>query len=200
MGVKDFLASAPGIAVTYYESAVPGYSHIYGSCTTIADPAYGVLLPIVTVAGLYTKPGLGNVTEYLLAASEAMKTIEATEPRMWHHTFEKDPVDGTKFYWVSFLENEGLLAHFYNPALGAYMAAHGAYGVGGFDLNLYGTASADLKTFIASAGISTTYYESLSGYSKIAEMPTCRVPPPSAPPGSSSLVCCSVSGRRSLLF
>eukprot|EP00966_Prymnesium_polylepis_P041209 956007-Prymnesium_polylepis.1 len=158
--------TAAGIPVTYYDSFI-GYSRIPDhNCTMMSDPT-NRLLPIISIGRLLVKRD--NVSQYLAEANIAMNVIEQTEPGMLWHTFDRDPTNETKFQWSSFLENEALLEHMLNPALGPYITAHGELGVGGFDLHVYGTPSAALRGFLASAGMTPTYYESVVGFSRIAE-------------------------------
>ena len=58
---------------------------------------------------------------------------------MLHHTFDQDPDDPLRFVWSEVYKNDdALLAHLANPALGVYLEAHAELGTD-LSVEFYGT-------------------------------------------------------------
>jgi len=58
---------------------------------------------------------------------------------MLHHTFDQDPDDHLRFVWSEVYQNDdALLAHLANPALGVYLEAHAELGTD-LSVEFYGT-------------------------------------------------------------
>ena len=59
---------------------------------------------------------------------------------MLYHNFDQDPDDPLRFVWSEVYKNDdALLAHLVNPALGVYLEAHAELG-NDFPVEFYGTA------------------------------------------------------------
>ncbi|WP_432421767.1 putative quinol monooxygenase [Prochlorococcus marinus] len=80
-----------------------------------------------------------KVAEYLEIADMTDKAIEADEPGMLHHNFDQDSDDPLRCEWSEVYKNDdALLAHLANPALGVYLEAHAEIGTD-LSVEFYGT-------------------------------------------------------------
>ena len=80
-----------------------------------------------------------KVAGYLEIADKTDKAVEADESGMLHHTFDQDPEDALRFVWSEFYKNDdALLAHLANPAVGVYLEAHAELGTD-FSVEFYRT-------------------------------------------------------------
>ena len=85
--------------------------------------SFGSDPPFMLLAKLKVKED--KVAEYLEIADKTDKAVETDEPGMLHHTFDQDPDDTLRFVWSEVYNNDdALLAHISNPALGVYLEAH----------------------------------------------------------------------------
>ena len=81
---------------------------------------FGSDTPFMLLAKLKVKED--KVAEYSENADKTDKAVEANEPEMLHHTFDHDPDDPLRFVWSEVYKNDdALLAHLANPALGDYL-------------------------------------------------------------------------------
>ena len=89
--------------------------------------SFGSDTPFMLLAKLKVKKD--KVAEYLEIADKTDKAVEAEEPGMLHHTFDQDPDDPLRFVWSEVYKNDdALLAHLANPAVGVYLEAHAELG------------------------------------------------------------------------
>ena len=89
--------------------------------------SFGSDTPFMLLAKLKIKED--KVAEYLEIADKTDKAVEADEPGMLHHTFDQDPDDPLRFVWSEVYKNDdALLAHLANPAVGVYLEAHAELG------------------------------------------------------------------------
>ena len=99
--------------------------------------SFGSDTPFMRFAKLKVKNE--KVAEYLEIAYKTDKAVEADEPGMLHHTFDKDSDDPLRFVWSEVYKNDdALLAHLANPAVGVYLEAHAELGTD-FSVECYGT-------------------------------------------------------------
>ena len=70
-----------------------------------------------------------KIPECLEIADKTDKVVEVDEPGILHHTFDQDPDDTLSFVWSEVYENDdALLAHLANPAVGVYLEVHAEQG------------------------------------------------------------------------
>ena len=107
-----------------------------------------------------------KVEEYLEIADKTDKTVEAEEPGMLHHTFDQDPDDPLRFVWSEVYKNDdALLAHLANPALGVYLEAHAELGTD-FSVEFYGTVGDKVIEAMNATGVPYKIYKTKLGYSR----------------------------------
>ena len=100
-------------------------------------PSFGSDTPFMLLAKLKIKED--KVAEYLEIADKTDKAVEAGEPEMPNHTFDQDPEELLRFVWsVVYKNDDALLAHLANPAVGVYLEAHAELGTD-FSVEFYGT-------------------------------------------------------------
>ncbi len=98
---------------------------------------FGSDTPFILLAKLKVKED--KVSEYLEIADNTDKAVEVDEPGMLHHTFDQDPYDPLRFVWSKVYKNDdALLGHLANPAVGVYLEAHSELGID-FSVEFYGT-------------------------------------------------------------
>jgi len=99
--------------------------------------SFGSDTPFMLLAKLKVKEVM--VAEYLEIADKTDKAVEDDEPGMLHRTFDQDPDEPLRLVWSEVYKNDdGLLAHLANPALGVYLDAHAALGTD-LSFEFYGT-------------------------------------------------------------
>ena len=80
-----------------------------------------------------------KVPEYLEIVDKTDKAVEADEPRMLHHTFDQDSDAPLRLVWSEvYINDDSLLAHLANPAVGVYLEVHAERGTD-FFVEFYGT-------------------------------------------------------------
>jgi len=101
----------------------------------------------------------------VIALSGAVdKKVEAGEPGMLLHTFDRDPGDSQGFIWTEVYENsEALIFHLNNADLGAYLAAVSPL-LDEFTVELYGAVSEEAVAALRATGTPTTHYPNVLGY------------------------------------
>ena len=116
----------------------------------------------VLIARLHALPGQ---LDQMIALSGAVdETLEAGEPGMLMHTFDRDPGDSQGFIWTEVYEDsEALIFHLKNVDLGAYLAAVSPL-LDEFTLELYGAVSGDAVAALITTGTPTTHYPNMLGY------------------------------------
>ena len=121
--------------------------------------------PFILIARIQVKPG--KVAEYLELATKTDAAVEASEPGMLHHTFDQDPENPLCFTWSEVYKNDdALLAHLANPAVGEYLQGHTKLG-NGFTVEVYGTVGDKCKEAMNATGLPLKFFESKCGYSRI---------------------------------
>ena len=116
----------------------------------------------VLIARLHALPGQAD---QVIALSKAVdKKVEAGEPGMLLHTFDRDPGDSQGFIWTEVYENsDALIFHLNNADLGAYLESVSPL-LDVFTVELYGAVSEEAVTALRATGTSTTHYPNLLGY------------------------------------
>ena len=90
--------------------------------------SFGSDTPFMLLAKLKVKKD--KVAEYLEIADKTNKAVEAEESWMLHHTFDQDPDVPLRFVRSEVYKNDdALLAHLVNPAVGVYLEAHAELGL-----------------------------------------------------------------------
>jgi len=116
----------------------------------------------VLIARLHALPGQA---EQVIALSGAVdKKVEAGEPGMLLHTFDRDPSDSQGFIWTEVYENsEALVFHLNNADLGAYLEAVSPL-LDEFTVELYGAVSDEAVAALRATGTPATHYPNVLGY------------------------------------
>ena len=116
----------------------------------------------VLIARLHALPGHA---EQVIVLSDALdQKVEAGEPGMLLHTFDRDPGDSQGFIWTEVYENsEALIFHLNNADLGAYLAAVSPL-LDEFTVELDGAVSEEAVAALIATGIPTTHFPNVLGY------------------------------------
>ena len=116
----------------------------------------------VLIARLHALPGQA---EQVVAMSAAVdKKVEAGEPGMLLHTFDRVTDDPQGFIWTEVYENsEALIFHLNNVDLGAYLEAVSPL-LDVLTVELYGAVSNEAVAALRATGIPTTHYPNVLGY------------------------------------
>ena len=124
--------------------------------------SFGSDTPFMLLAKLKVKED--KVAEYLEIAD---KTDKADESGMLHHTFVQDPDDPFRFVWSEVYKNDdALLAHLANPALGVYLEAHAALGTD-LSVEFYGTVGDKVIEAMNGTGVPYKIFKTKLGYSRV---------------------------------
>lgn len=137
------------------------------SATQVFSTHFGADSPVVLIARVQVTPG--REEEYLKLAAEADAEVEATEPGMLHHAFDRHTAAGgvPEFVWTEVYQNDdALLTHITSDACANYVAAHEKLGED-ISVELYGTLAADTKVALKEAGFEAKYYETACGYTRL---------------------------------
>ena len=116
----------------------------------------------VLIARLHALPGQAD---QMIALSGAVdERLEAGEPGMLLHAFDRDPGDSQGFIWTEVYEDsEELIFHLNNAYLGAYLAAVSPP-LDEFTVELCGAVSGDAVAALRATGTPTTHYPNVLGY------------------------------------
>ena len=118
--------------------------------------------PFILIARIHIKEG--KTEAYLNIANEVDEAVEASEPGMLLHTFDRDPADPQGFVWTEVYENsEALIFHLNNADLGAYLEAVSPL-LDVFTVELYGAVSDEAVAALRATGTPTTHYPNVLGY------------------------------------
>ena len=118
----------------------------------------------VLIARLHALPGQADQVVALSAAVD--KKVEAGEPGMLLHTFDRDPIDPQGFIWTEVYENsEALIFHLNNADLSAYLEAVSPL-LDDFTVELYGAVSDEAVAALRATGTPTTHYPNVLGYTR----------------------------------
>ena len=116
----------------------------------------------VLIARLHALPG--QVDQMIALPGAVDETLEAGEPGMLLHTFDRDPGDSQGFIWTEVYEDsEALIFHLNNVDLGAYLAAVSPL-LDEFTVELYGAVSEEAVAALRATGTPTTHYPNVLGY------------------------------------
>jgi quinol monooxygenase YgiN len=97
-----------------------------------------------------------KVAKYLEIADKTDKAVEVYEPGILHHTFDQDSVHPLCFVWSEVYKNDdALMAHLTNPALGVYLEAHAGLCDGALTVEIYGTVGEKVIDAINETGAYT---------------------------------------------
>ena len=108
-----------------------------------------------------------KVAEYLEIADKTDKAVKASELDMLHHTFDQDPDDPFRFVWSEVYKNDdALLAHLANPAVGAYLGAHDELGTD-FPVEFYGTVGDKVIEAMNGKEVQYKIFKTKLGYSRV---------------------------------
>ena len=121
--------------------------------------------PFILIARIRVKEG--KVEEYLKIAKEADDAVNESEPDMLIHTFDQDPDDPLCFVWSEVYKNDdALLAHLANPAVGVYLEAHSELGTD-FSVEFYGTVGDKVIEAMKGTGVPFKVFKTQFGYSRV---------------------------------
>ena len=116
----------------------------------------------VSIARLHALPGQADQVVALSGGVD--KKVEAGEPGMLLHTFDRHPGDSQGFIWTEAYENsEALIFHLNNADLGAYLAAVSPL-LDELTVELYGAVSEEAVAALRATGTPTTHYPNVLGY------------------------------------
>ena len=116
----------------------------------------------VLIARLHALPSHADQVVALSAAVD--KKVEAGEPGMLLHTFDRDPSDPQGFIWTEVYENsEALIFHLNNADLSAYLETVSPL-LDDFTVELYGAVSDEAVAALRATGTPTTHYPNVLGY------------------------------------
>ena len=128
--------------------------------------SFGSDTPFMLLAKLKVKKD--KVAEYLEIADKTDKAVEAEEPGMLHHTFDQDPDDPLRFVWSEVYKNDdALLAHLANPAVGVYLEAHAGLINGDVAIEFYGTVGDKVIEAMNGSGLPFKVFKTHIGYSRV---------------------------------
>ena len=126
---------------------------------------FGSDTPFMLLAKLKIREN--KVTEYLEISEKTDKAVEAGEPGMLHHTFDQYPDDPLRFLWSEVYKNDdALLAHLANPALGVYLEAHSELGID-WSVEFYGTVRDKVVEAMQVTGVPYKIFKIKLGYSRV---------------------------------
>ena len=127
--------------------------------------SFGSNTPFILLAKLKIRED--KVAEYLEIADKTDKAFEAEESGMPHHTFDQDPDDPLIFVWSEVYRNDDtLLAHLVNPAVGTYLGAHDELGTD-FPVEFYGTVGDKVIEAMNGKGLPYKIFKTKLGYSRV---------------------------------
>ena len=127
--------------------------------------SFGSDTPFMLLAKLKVKKD--KVAEYLEIADKTHKAVEAEEPGMLQHTFDQDSDDPLRFVWSEVYKNDdALLAHLANPAVGVYLEAHAELGTD-FSVEFYGTVGDKVIAAMNGTGVPYKIFKTKLGYSRV---------------------------------
>ena len=116
----------------------------------------------VLIGRLHALPGYED--RVVALSAEVDKKVEAGEPGMLLHTFDRNPEDSRGFVWTEVYENsEALVFHLNNADLGAYLEAVSPM-LDEFVVELYGAVSEEAVEALRATGTPTTHYPNVLGY------------------------------------
>ena len=128
--------------------------------------SFGSDTPFVLLAKLKVKED--KVAEYLEIADKTDKAVEADEPGMLHHTFDQAPDDPLRFVWSEVYKNDdALLAHLANPAVGVYLETHAGLCDGALTVEIYGTVGDAVIEAMNGTGVPYKIFKTKLGYSRV---------------------------------
>ena len=121
--------------------------------------SFGSDTPFMLLAKLKVKKD--KVAEYLEIADKT------EEPWMLHHTFDQDPDNPLRFVWSEVYKNDdALLAHLANPAVGVYLEAHAELGTD-FSVEFYGSVGDKVIAAMNGTGVPYKIFKTKLGYSRV---------------------------------
>ena len=86
---------------------------------------------------------------------------------MLHHTFDQDPDYPLRFVWSEVYKNDdALLAHLANLAVGVYLEAHSELGTD-FSVEFYGTVGDKVIEAMNGTGVPYKIFKTKLGYSRV---------------------------------
>ncbi len=128
--------------------------------------SFGSDTPFMLIARLKVQED--KVAEYLKLADKTDKAVEASEPGMFHHTFDQDPEDPLRFVWSEFFKNDdAFLAHLVNPPVGDYLKAHAELIDGDVAIEFYGTVGDKVIEAMNGSGLPFKVFKTKLGYSRV---------------------------------
>ena len=87
---------------------------------------------------------------------------------MLYHTFDQDHDDPLRFVWSEVYKNDdALLAHLANPALGVYLDAHAGLCDGALTVEIYGTVGDKVIEAMNRTGVPYKIFKTKLGYSRV---------------------------------
>ena len=126
--------------------------------------SFGSDTPFMLLAKLKVKED--KVLEYLELAGKTDMAVESDKSGILHHTFDQDPDDPLRFVWSEVYKNDdALLAHLVNPAVGVYLEAHAELGTA-FSVEFYGTVGDKVIAAMNGKGVPYKIFKTKLGYSR----------------------------------
>ena len=144
---------------------------IVGMCLTLAplavgdDQGHGAetgMQPFVLIARLHALPG--RAPEVIALSGAADRAVQAGEPGMLLHTFDRDPDDPLGFVWTEvYADSAALEFHLQNPDLIKYLEDVGPL-LDVFTVELYGNVADASVNMLRATGTPTKHFKTELGY------------------------------------
>ena len=114
--------------------------------------------PFLLIARIGVKENM--IEEYLAIAEEVDNAVQAAEPGMLFHNFDKDPDDPLGFVWSEvYTDSEALIAHINNPPVQAYVEKHDEL-ADTFEIEVYGNLSEDAISAVKALEVPFKHFKS----------------------------------------
>ena len=120
--------------------------------------------PFMLLARMLVKAGC--VDQYLELARITDEAVQATEPRMIHHTFDQAQTILWLLWSEVYANDEAFSAHVSNPPVQEYMQKHAELG-DGFSVEVYGTVGDECRQLMESFGLPLKFFQTKLGYSRV---------------------------------
>jgi quinol monooxygenase YgiN len=118
--------------------------------------------PFVLIARLHSLPEKSAEVVALFDAAD--KAVEAGEPDMLLHTFDRNPNDNLGFVWTEVFENSSALEfHLQNPALMKYLSDVSPL-LDSFTIELYREVSTSAVNMLKATETLTKHYDTELGF------------------------------------
>ena len=113
--------------------------------------------PFILIARMRIKEG--KVEEYLKIAKESDDAVNASEPDMLIHTFDKDPTNPLEFTWSEVYRNsEAMVYHLNNPPVQDYVKKHDEI-ADKFEIEVYGNITEETIKAIENTNVPFKHFK-----------------------------------------